>query len=429
MKSSDSLIVRHVGLWLFIAYCLVCFHFTETKVFGVKINELVSLLTIPFLLYSLRSVNKYILYFFYLFLSFLALTFLFNLHTQFFLDIRGLTLLKMPYFISLSRFGELVACLAFAIIVNKTFNYYYSKGLSTDYLLKKVLDANLCLSLLFLTVFLLTYLKIFSLADSNIIYNTTPYDILNPTPRLRGYYVEGGPFGLFYSTFYILTFFLQGRKWVYRLVFIVVILCAQSKAGIVAVLAWHFYLFYQRFRYASWFKYLVFIALIPIFYIVFTKVVANYIYAVKHFSELVVLRKGDNNFMMGRIAAIHLIPNMVRDNPLWGIGLGNYALVRNNPAYLTALPAAQDWDAPGLGIFVTLIVENGIIGLCCFVLILYLLYRRYAKQSFLSAEALKAFALICLLGVQLHFLYIWFFIGFALAAPNEKELLNESGSI
>jgi len=419
LKSSSKLVLPHVGLWLFVIYCIICFHFTETKIVGIKLNEFVSLLTIPFLLISLRSVNRYLIYFTCLFLSFLILTFLLNLNRDFFLDINGLTLLKQPYLISISRFIELVACLAFAMLVYKTFSYYYSKGVTADRVLRKVLNANLVLSILFLIVFLLTYMNIFSLAASSITYDTTPY--ANPTPRLRGYYVEGGPFGLFYSAIYILTFFVQDRKWLYRIVFLLVIFCAQSKAGMVAVLAWHFYIIYKRFRSASWFRYVILAALVPLFYLIFTQVIANYIYSINHFSEIVAQRRGDNNFVMGRIAAVFITPNMVVDNPLFGIGLGNYALVRNSPDYLGMLPAVKEWDAPGLGIFATLLVENGLFGFFCFVLILYSIYTKYSKVSFISAEAIKAFVLICLLGVQLHFLYIWFFVGLALATPHDER--------
>ncbi|OKL39623.1 O-antigen ligase family protein [Pontibacter flavimaris] len=425
MRSSEKLIVPHVGLWLFIAYCILCFHFTETKIASIKLNELVSLLTIPFLLYSIRSVNKYLLYFIGLFVALLLLTFITNLNRDFFLEINGITLLKSPYLISIARFIELIACIAFALVVYKTVQFYREKGLTTSSILRRVLMANMLVSLFFLLVFILTYLKILPLAGSQIIYDTTPYAVSDPTPRLRGYYVEGGPLGLFYSALYILTFFMQGRKWVLRLVFLLVILCAQSKAGIVAVVAWHFYLFYQRFRYTSWFRYIILAALIPLFYLVFTMVISDYIYSMNNFSAIVEERKNDYNFVMGRIAAIFITPNMVSESPLLGVGLGNYALVRNNPEYLGMLPPVSEWDAPGLGVFATLLVENGLLGLLLFLLLLYSIYRRYAPFSRISDRAIKAFVLICLLGVQLHFLYIWFFIGIALAAPNDDEQVDE----
>lgn len=411
------MILPHAGIWLFTIYCIISFHFTETKIAGIKLNEFVSLLTIPVLLYSIRHVNKYLIYFIGLFLTFLLLTFLTNLNRDFYLNINSLTLLKRPYLISLSRFIELIACLAFTLIVYKTINHYRSMGLTSSFILRKVLNANLYLSLIFLAVLVLTYLNVISITGSTIIYDTTPYS--SPTPRLRGFYVEGGPLGLFYSALYILTFFVGGRKWVYRSVFILIILVAQSKAGMVGVLAWHFYLFYQRFRYASWFKYIILAILVPVFYFIFTFVIANYIYSINNFSEIVSERKGDYNFVMGRIAAIFITPNMVLENPLVGIGLGNYALVRNDPDYLGILPAVTEWDAPGLGVFVTLLVENGLFGLLSFLLLLYTIYKRYAPVSPTAEKAIKAFVLICLLGVQLHFLYIWFFVGLALAAPDD----------
>lgn len=390
------------------------------KFAGVKLNELVSLLTVPFLISGIRSINKYLVYFLILFLSFLFLTICFNINTAFYLNIEGLSTLKLPYLISVSRFIELIACLSFALMVYKTINHYSNRGIEVSHTLKKVLNANFYVSAIFLLVFLLTYLNILSLQNSAIVYDTTSYDPSNPTPRLRGFYVEGGPLGLFYATLYILTFFIKGRKWLLRASFLLVLLCSQSKAGIVAVLAWHFYLFYQNFKSAKWFRYIVLAALIPIFYLVFTKVIANYIHAVQNFSGIVAERQNDTNFVMGRIAAVFITPNMVIENPIFGVGLGNYALVRNNPDYLGILPPSKYWDAPGLGVFATLLVENGLYGLYLFILILYSMYRRYSRTSVVSGKAIKAFVLICLLGVQLHFLYIWFFIGLALAAPNDE---------
>jgi hypothetical protein len=420
LSSSGRLIVPHLGLWLFVLYCIISFHFTDTKVAGIKLNELVSLLTIPFLLYSIRHVNKYILYFIGLFVAFLLITVLFNLNREFYFSQLGdLSLLRKPYLISIARFVELIACVAFALIVYKTVVYYRGKGLTTSFILRKVLNANLYLSIVFLIIFLLTHQHLLSLAGSHIVYDTTPYSA--PTLRLRGYYVEGGPLGLFYSGLYMLTFFVKGRKWVYRLVFLLVILCAQSKAGIVSVLAWHFYLLYQQFRYASWFKYAILALLLPVFYLIFTQVVANYIEAFRHFDVIVAERKNDYNFVMGRISAVFLTPNMVLANPVFGIGMGNYALVRNNPDYLGILPAVTDWDAPGLGAFITLLIENGLFGLIAFSILLYFIYKRYAPISSIAGKSIKVFVLICLLGVQLHFLYIWFFVGLALAAPDDAQ--------
>ncbi|MBX0331701.1 O-antigen ligase family protein [Pontibacter sp. HSC-14F20] len=420
MIRSDRLILPHVGLWLFLLYCIISFHFTDLKLAGIKLNEFVALLTIPFLLYTIRHVNKYLLYFLALFVGFLLVTFASNTGTQFYTDINGLTLLKGPYLISIARFVELMACLAFALIVYKAVRYYQNQGLSINYILRKVLTINLYVSLVFLLIFLLVQSGVLPLPESTIIYDTTPYASNDPTPRLRGYYVEGGPLGLFYSSLYMLTFFVSGRKWVYRLVFLLVIIAAQSKAGMAGILAWHFYLFYRQFRHASWFRYVILAMLIPVFYFVFTLLISNYLVSIENFEALVEERKGDYNFVMGRIAALFITPNMVMENPLFGIGLGNYALVRNDPAYLGILPPVPEWDAPGLGVFVTILVENGLIGFMAFLALLYAIYKNYAPDSIIASRALKVFILICLLGVQLHFLYIWFFIGLALAAPADE---------
>lgn len=352
------------------------------------------------------------------FTSILVITFILNYKREFYLNINGLTILKRPYIISIARFVEYMACITFSIVIYKTIIYYREKGVSFNYILEAILKANILFAVLFIGVFLLAYFNFIPLENSILLYDTTPYT--DPTIRLRGFYVEGGPLGLLFCMFYILSFFLQKKKWILQILSFTVILLAQSKAGLVGVLAWHTYQFYTSFKHSKWLKPIIVLLIAPIFYILFMKIIVDYIQAYNNFFIILPYHMEDYNLIMGRIAAVFIIPKMFAENPLFGIGLGNYAIVRNNPYYLGPLPSVDEWDAPGLGAFVTLLIDNGIFGFVAFLLILYSMYRNYSKASTVSASSLKVFVLICLLGVQLHFLYIWFLIGLAIAAPEDN---------
>lgn len=424
MKETVQIQLSNVRLLLFSVYTVICFHFTEFKFYDVKLNELISLLTIPFLLLAVRRLNKYLLYFLAFFIAVLLITFLVNLTHTFYLNINGLSLLKRPYIISIARFIEYMACLAFATISYKTFKFYLDRGESISFVLKAVLKLNVAVSFIFIGAYLLAFLKVTSLNDSLLLYDASPFR--DPTIRLRGFYVEGGPLGLLYCSLFILTFLLEDKRWFYQAVFLTVILMAKSKAGLVGIIAWLSYKFYRRFRHTVWLKPIIILLIVPVFIAAFTKISQEYIYLLSNYQEILPTRKTDYNFVMGRIAAVFIAPNMFLENPFFGIGLGNYAILRNNPDYLGIWPVVKEWDAPGLGVFISLLIENGIVGFLLFAFLLYRIYRKYAGTNRYSGQLILLFILIGMLGVQLHFLYIWFLIGLALAVPtNSYNSLQE----
>ncbi|MEJ8802680.1 hypothetical protein [Pontibacter sp. H249] len=323
--------------------------------------------------------------------------------------------------ISVARFIEYLACLAFAVITYKTFKFYLDRGKEASLVIKDVLNINVLISFIFIIAYLLTYFNIERLETSSLLYNASPYS--DPTIRLRGFYVEGGPLGLLYCFLFILTFWLQGKRWFYQAIFFTVILMAKSKAGLVGVIAWLAYKFYRRFHNTVWLKPIIILLIVPVFIVAFTKIAQEYIYLLSNVDKILPNRLTDTNFVMGRIAAVFIAPNMFFDNTLFGIGLGNYALLRNNPEYLGMWPTVKLWDAPGLGVFISLLVDHGIIGFLLFCSLLYSIYKSYATAS---KQLILLFILISMLGVQLHFLYIWFLIGMALAFPAKKsKAVNE----
>jgi len=411
-------------LILFSVFCFISFQLTEIKFYSIKINELVALLCLPVLLKHVRIVNKYFVYFLLFFILLIILTFLTNLFRDFYFDLESLSLLRKPYFITISRSVELLSCLIFAIIVYESIYYFSQK----DYTLKDIINAVLQVNYYFAWFLLLVascyYLRIVHFINSDIIYDTTPY-LPNYTLRLRGYYIEGGPFGLMYAFLFCLSSLVNKKKYLQKGIFILIILLAQSKAGMIALLGWICYKLYLQFRHTKLFKYIAFLILLPIFITLSFKIADNYLVTFRNFDSELRNRNDDETLIMGRTAAFIIGPKMFAHHPFTGVGLGNYSLVRNNPAYLGVLPVVNGWDLPGLGGILTLLIEDGIIGLFALILILRLIYKRYAKYSPISKDSIIIFCVMCSLGVQLYFLYIWFLIGLALAAPGLEKEMNE----
>ncbi|QMU28956.1 O-antigen ligase family protein [Adhaeribacter radiodurans] len=411
---------RELALVAFTIFCFISFQLTEIKFYNIKINELLALLCLPFLLYNIKTLNKYVIYLLLFFCFLLITTVIQNNFQTFYFDLDSLSILRKPYFISISRFLELISCLVFTVIVYKTVNYLRDNQVTLKVIINSVLLLNFYFALFLLFASLFYYLNIFSYRESTIIYDTTPY-LPTYTLRLRGYYVEGGPLGLMFAFLFCLSTLVNKKEYLQKSVFILIILLAQSKAGMIAVLGWLSFRFYRKFRHTKLMKYIIFLLVLPVFLFISYKIASGYVITLKNFEQQLLDREKDETLIMGRTAAIKIAPKMVAQHPLLGIGLGNYSLVRNDPNYLNGMPPVQGWDLPGLGGLITLLIENGIIGFTLFIYLLWQIYKRYAPFSLISQDAIMIFCLICLLGIQLQFLYIWFLIGLALAAPDAIE--------
>lgn len=417
---------RNEGLLiLFSIYCFICFQFTEIKIYNIKLSELLSLSILPFIYYKFSSINKFLFYFLIFFTLLLISTFLINFNQDFYLDPEFLTFLKRPYLISISRYIEYLACFSFATVTYKAVNYFISNGYDKNEILTKVIKVNAIFSVFLIFLYLLYFFNVLAYNQGTIVYNAAPY-LPYPILRLKGFYFEGGPFGLFYAFLFCITTFINKKSLYFKIIFIIIILLAKSKAGIIAVIGWVFYRMYIKFRSNYFTKFVVFLILVPLFVLTATKVANNYIETYQQTAQLLKDRPNDTNFIMGRTAALYIVPNMVKHNPLFGIGLGNYSLVRNDPRYLGILPVVTDWDLPGLGGVVSLLIENGFLGLIGFLYLIFLIYKKYSSNSLISQKCIILFLIICCFGVQLYFLYIWFLIGLAVTNNDtSNEDLNE----
>jgi len=95
-------------------------------------------------------------------------------------------------------------------------------------------------------------------------------------------------------------------------------------------------------------------------------------------------------------------------NPIFGIGIGNYSLVRNDPKYLKGLPVYYKWDQHSLGL-IGYLPEFGI---PLFLLFIYLLFKPVYWSLKIKPRGLifvlaSTQLVIHIVGAQITFLYPW----------------------
>ncbi|WP_428330048.1 O-antigen ligase family protein [Mucilaginibacter sp.] len=427
-------------LWL-IAICTFCLQMPDLKVSSIKISELLMLMLLPFYIKETFK-SKTLILFFAFYVLFLFKTFATNTIAQFFIN-EDLPLLKHPYFISLSRFVEMLACIIFCVFILNALKLARDPLL----LIKKFLFVQIfCFGLLYIFIFALykAHLLHTSAYDNLIVYDTSEGDLLY---RLRGFYVEGGPFGLFYA--FLLSvcvgFYkkLALNKW-YIIICIILVLMASSKAGYMMVVLTFFVFFTIKIKHL--FKSAV--AKVSLFIVagvatvyISTLVFDNYIQNLADVEQRTAnFAPGelDPNFMLGRISATVIVPNMLKNKWVTGIGWGNYPLVRNNPQYRTFMPEVpvSMWDATGFGGMLDLLLEAGVVLFLVYLFLYFRVSKLISKHFDQSPYIILSYIAPLLLGVSIYFFYTWFLLGIILffsqktktdinSIDSEKGLLTE----
>lgn len=399
------------NLKLILTVCLItfCIQTPDVKLGFVKISEILLLLIVPFLI--TKSINKFIFYFF-IFFTIEAILGLLITSTHHF-EILGPSKFKAPYIITIGRYFELIACISLCVLTFRLFkkNPHESKRI-IDYLV----NWNVAITVFFFLIFLLVKVGLLAAQHSIIIYDSN---------RLRGLYNEGGPFGLMLSFIFILTFFQENtRQRLFKQVFLFIIIafCARSKAGILFVVVWialyNFEILKNKLR--AFVIPLIFIFSVG-FYFLFVNVSYMYFNEFNRIKLSIKERPTDINLILGRVSGVYIVPKMVEDHPLFGIGMGNYPLLRNNADYRTIFPKPPkesiDIDAHGFGGIVDIIVEMGLVGFFFFMFIIYGLCREI--RTFHKGTVLViGFVLIYCFGVQIYFLYPWVLLAIILAYRN-----------
>ncbi len=241
-------------------------------------------------------------------------------------------------------------------------------------------------------------------------------------PRVSGFFNEGGPLGVYlaggalvqYIRGPILHYISRKSYWVSIVLIAVAIVGSQSKAAVLVILLLTSLGFLQQRR-AS-------LILVAVALIMPLAIASNLVEGFNgYYSNLVNFRaeayerSTDGNLVNGRLMASVLLPRIVEAHPIFGVGIGNYSLIRNDPDLLLGLPRTENWDLHGLGLLGYL-AELGI-PLTLFVLYIYAYPLLTALRSRAWIFLLSTYPLLAaLFGVQLNFAYPWIVMGLALGA-------------
>jgi hypothetical protein len=243
--------------------------------------------------------------------------------------------------------------------------------------------------------------------------------------RLRGFYNEGGPYGLYVVSVLIVGWALDRFGWMPRklvrwllALMCVVFILTFSKAGMTAIVTM-FALNALLARNLTTrlttigIGLAVFVGItqiidLPAVFRIYRQTAAQY-------EQLSQYHPEDFNFVYGRVAGAFIVPRMIEAHPLTGVGWGNYGLLRNAPEYRGAAYFTEYADDPALGLL-GVAAELGL-PLTGFLLLLMLTpffyLRRLRLPNWAANLALLQFA-AHLYGAQLNVTYPWVVSAFAL---------------
>jgi hypothetical protein len=241
--------------------------------------------------------------------------------------------------------------------------------------------------------------------------------------RARGFFNEGGPFGL-----YLVSVLVLGLLRRYRtkrrlgvantVVIFLAFLLSGSKAGLLAAALLALYSGISAASVRRRVYYLMLSASVLVSVAIWMDLgnhLLAYVVGFQTLEQNVDLVGDDPNVVLGRIAALYIVPKMIVAHPVTGIGIGNYPLVRNDPDYLGFLPTITDLeDQPGLG-FPGIAAEFGIPATLWLVVLLLRPYWMSRKKASVVGIAALFQPLAHAFSVQLTFFYPWFVSACALA--------------
>lgn len=232
--------------------------------------------------------------------------------------------------------------------------------------------------------------------------------------RARGFFVEGGPFGVYLVSVITAACFRTSQLGQPRVncvlqlcVLVAALMTTQSKAalllGVFMLIVWQI----ADRRYSRLALGAILIAPIFVFFAA-QGGIGNYVRIVLNFEDEIQTHSDDTSFAMGRIMATVLAPRMIFANPILGVGIGNYSLQRNNPQLLDGLPTTNGWDLPGLS-YIGYAAELGIPCTLFLIWLIWLPVRIANKRLVMPAcIALIAYQFLAhLFGAQITFSYPW----------------------
>lgn len=374
-----------------IVFLVVLLAIPEVKFYHVKPIEILGLVS---LLANVRRLSRLELHFSLFFLGALIFTLIQNIWLPFVEQKHSFP--KTPYFISLVRFIEYLSCIGIVAFVR---NQILSV-LSIDYFVRRLLLFCTIVNIAIVCIYLLDY---FNLSDSGLTY------ICGGRFRLRGFFFEGGPLGMYNSFLLILTLhFIDGKeKYYYALIFVVMIFLSLSKAGAVAFLVYMgcrtTVKLYKAYL-SNIYKILIAAILaIPLIYSIYA-LFAVYTDSLFNYSLLIeIANENPDHFWNngGRVPGFYIVKEMMVHHPVFGVGIGNYQLLRDVEIYRAGFPSTSLWDYHGFGGVVDIVIQNGFFGLWLF---LSILYHNIKHNRFVI---IGLFLIPFCFGTTLHFCYPW----------------------
>jgi hypothetical protein len=416
---------------------LACFAATTNlKVADVQPAEVLSLViaglgTVVFILKGFRMrlsrVSAILSKHYLLFSLVLIVLVLVNLRQTFFVPASATSIMKQPFWISLSRFAQLT-------LIYMSFIFLLERFRESPRLLSLAVRTYLLAGTVSAVYSLFSYAALRGAGiDLGGAYDT--WGLF----RTRGFFVEGGPFGLYVLSVMTLKVFegkIMERKLrildylQFGVLFLAFILSVSKSAVLAMVILIGLHQVVSRFNLKSLLMAAgALLVMVPILYQPIVSNLALYRSDYTNFAQTVLERPDDPNLVMGRIAASIIVPQMVLQRPLLGVGLGNYSLTRNDPNYSQGIPTVDEWDLPGLG-FLGYLAELGI------PLSLYLLYLLCRPLIFGIRSRAETYVLTLLgfqlvanfMGVQLTFIYPWIITAIALGVISRSQLQNAPDS-
>ncbi len=320
------------------------------------------------------------------------------------------SLLKKPVIFSISKLLQMSAIICGFFWLTNIFmrnEYYLDKALNLYWYVGIVSSWYSLASCLLL--------KLVHTSDSGLFTFIGAYGI-SSVPRARGFFNEGGPYGVYIVSIFVVGFLRRYRmRRALGLINILVLsasfLLSASKAGFFVA---GFLVFYAVLTTQSVRKRVIYLVLstailsgAAVWWNI-GDLLLGYMYSYQNMEELLATRGADLNLVLGRVAAAYIVPRMIEYHPVTGIGLGNYPLMRNDPHYLGSLPSIRDEeDLPALGV-PGIAAEMGIPATIWLLLLLFAPYWTSRKTTAVIATGALFHPLAIAFGVQLTFAYPWF---------------------
>ena len=244
--------------------------------------------------------------------------------------------------------------------------------------------------------------------------------------RGRGGFTEGGPWGLYLVTACIVGRALWVRRqisrkqaWIFAASMAFALVLAASKAAAACALAIFLTAIFLRSSWRERAASLVMVAAVATagWYVFDIPQQWQGVLKLRRSAELIVRMDPDNpSTAYGRVAASVIVPRMIGEHWLTGIGWGNYPIVRNNPQYLGIMLPVKAYDLPGLGL-VSEAAELGFPALIAmYVMMFYPVYLAMKTKSHrLVAMMGLAAPVVFMMGAQFTLFYPWMMTAFALS--------------